>query len=423
MGHLNPLIALSKKLIARGHRVTIFQHPDLEQRVLEHGLEFFPIQAPGFSKSKQQQAEVARRNTATWIGEIRDRLNRTTGEIEAFLREYPAAIRAAGVDTLILGEISLAGPTVAEMLRLPYFIVSTSIPHNFGWKAPRSIAPSNSWLERLQKELLEVSVLRMRGPIRRSLDRYRRRVGLGSILRIGKTFPELAHITQWPQCIDIPRSRLPANFFYAGPFVDKAGRAFVEFPWDRLDGRPLVYASLGTTRRGDVAIFHRIAEACSGLDLQLVISLGGRRDPAMFTDMPGNPLVVKNAPQLELLNRAEIVITHAGPNTVLETLMQGKPMLALPLTLDQPAVATCLARLGVAEVLSTKSRSAQQIRAALVKVQKDSRYRDAARKLQTQICCLHGLDRAADIIEEALAKYLVSSVNQMTLDYVPLATG
>ena len=42
-GHLNPLIALSRQLMARGHRVTFFQKPDLEARVRQHGLEFSPI--------------------------------------------------------------------------------------------------------------------------------------------------------------------------------------------------------------------------------------------------------------------------------------------------------------------------------------------------------------------------------------------
>ena len=186
--------------------------------------------------------------------------------------------------------------------------------------------------------------------------------------------------------------------------MDGVGRATADFPWDRLDARPLIYASLGTTKRGDPATFHRIAEACRELDLQLVISLGGRLDPATFTRLPGNPVVVKYAPQLELLSRAEIVITHAGPNTVLEALMQGKPMLALPITLDQPAIAAHLARLGVAEVLSTENRSAQQIGAALIKMQKNSRYLDTAKNLQAEIRPLRGLDRAADIIEEALAR-------------------
>jgi zeaxanthin glucosyltransferase len=422
-GHLNPLIALSRRLVARGHRVTFFQHPELEQRVRQHGLEFFPVDIPASSQDKQHRVETSQSTRATQVSEIRYRLDRIAAEMEVFLREYPPAIRAAGVDTLIMGEIALTGPTVAEILRLPYFIVSTSIPHNFGWEAPRSSAAPASRLDRLQKEVLEVSVLRMQGPVRRNLDGLRRQAGLDSICRIGETFPELAHITQWPQCLDIDRSELPANFFYTGPFVDETGRSFVEFPWDQLDGRPLIYASLGTTLKSDPAIFHRIAEACRGLDRQLVISLGGRRDPAMFAGLPGNSLVVGNAPQLELLKRAEIVITHAGPNTVLETLMLGKPMLALPMTLDQPAVAACLARLGVAEVLSTESRSSEEIRVALIKVQSDFRYRDTARKLQAQMCSLHGIDRAVDIIEEALTKYWARPSIQATVDYVALTTS
>jgi zeaxanthin glucosyltransferase len=404
IGHLNPLIALSRQLVTRGHRVTLFQHPELERQVRACGLEFFPIDVPG-SSAGQHRGSTNQRKPRTWIGEIAHRLQRIEEDMEAFLRGYPPAIRDAGVDTLIMGEITLSGPTLAEILRLPYFVVSTSIPHNFGWDAPRSIANPGSYLDRLRKELLEVSVLRMRGPVRRSLDQYRRKNGLQSIRNIGKTFPELAHITQWPQCLDVPRSELPPNFFYTGPFVDDAGRAFVEFPWSRLDGRPLVYASLGTTRKGGTAIFHRIAEACGGLDLQLVISLGGRRDPAMFSDLPGKPLVVGNAPQLELLKRARIVISHAGPNTVLETLMQGKPLLALPMALDQPAVAARLAALGVAEVLPAEHRSTEQLRTALLKVQNDPAYRNAAQKLQSQMQSLHGLERAADIIEEALSKH------------------
>jgi len=179
----------------------------------------------------------------------------------------------------------------------------------------------------------------------------------------------------------------------------------VDFPWERLDGRPLIYASLGTTRKGSLDLFRRLSEACEGLDAQLVISLGGRRDPAVLAGLSGDILVVGNAPQLELLKRAQLVVTHAGPNTVLESLKQGKPMVALPMLLDQPAVATRLRRLGAAEVLSTENRSVQQIRAAIVKVQTDPRYRKAAEDLQAQMHLVRGLDCAADIIEVAMAKH------------------
>jgi zeaxanthin glucosyltransferase len=158
--------------------------------------------------------------------------------------------------------------------------------------------------------------------------------------------------------------------------------------------------------KGEPTTFHLIAEACDGLDLQLVISLGGRRDTEMFQGLPGKPLVVKDVPQLELLKRADIVITHAGPNTAFETLLGGKPMIALPKTFDQPAIAARLEWLGVAEVLRVKGLTAPQIRAALIKVLNDPSYRSAAQALQAKIKSAHGLTRAADVIEEALGRHV-----------------
>ena len=73
-------------------------------------------------------------------------------------------------------------------------------------------------------------------------------LGLGPVREVRKSFPALAQITQLPQCLDFPRSSFPSNFYYTGPFANRAARPHVDFPWDRLDGRPIIYASLGTTR-------------------------------------------------------------------------------------------------------------------------------------------------------------------------------
>ena len=110
----------------------------------------------------------------------------------------------------------------------------------------------------------------------------------------------------------------------------------VAFPWDHLDGRPLIYASLGTLQNGSEAIFRTITDACAGLGAQLLISLGGGLDPARLGKLAGDPLVVRVAPQLEILKRAALVITHAGLNTVLESLSEGVPLVAVPLGNDQP---------------------------------------------------------------------------------------
>jgi MGT family glycosyltransferase len=336
--------------------------------------------------------------------------------MEDFLQQTPLALKQAGVNALLINEIALTGPSVAQMLHLPYVIISTSVPHSFGWNAfPwfSGYRHSNSPLSRVQNAFLEVSALRLHGPICRALDEYRRKSGLGPVREVQRVFPRLAHITQLPQCLDIPRATLPSNFHYTGPFINRAARPSVEFPWNGLDGRPIVYASLGTTRNVRASVFRLIAEGCKDLDLQLVISLGGRFEPELFADLPGQPLVTRYAPQLELLRIAKIVITHGGSNTVFEALMEGKPMIAIPLAHDQPAMAARLARLNIAEVLPVMRLSADRIRRAVTKLLKDGRYQDAAMKLQSSIRPICGSVRAAEIIEEALERYTISQRSEM----------
>lgn len=401
-GHINPLVCLSRRLMARGHSVVFFHSPELTDLIQSQGLEFITI---GSAPPHSQAAQTSRPQRPTGIADIRYRLRRVAGDMEMFLHEAPTAIRDAGVDALILDEIALAGPTVAQMSGLPYFIISTSVPHNFGWSAPRRIMPSRTWLDRLQQRLLGISIVHMKGPVRHRLDKFRRGTGLDPIRTIKQVFPELAHLSALPQCMDFPRSGLPTNFHYTGPFIDEATRPPVDFPWDCLDGRPLVYASLGTTLKGDSKTFELIAEACAGLAVQLVISLGGRRSPEIFQQLPGAPLVVRNAPQLELLKRAAIVITHAGPNTAFESLLQGKPMIALPKSFDQPAIAHRLEWLGAAVVVSLKQLSAQRIRTAILRVLHDESYRRNAEALRQKLLNAQGLERAISIIEEELQKY------------------
>jgi zeaxanthin glucosyltransferase len=406
-GHLNPLLSLSQKLVGRGHAVTFFGIPKIESCVRRAGIEFFPIGAdrwlPESDKSPPEGSGV-------WsdISKLRSNLKRIKHELRIFLEDTPPALLQREVNALIIDEIALTGPTVAEMLGLPYFIISTSVPHNFGWNDFRWL--SRRWVSRspfswVENAFLENSALRMHGPIRRSLNNYRQHAGLGPVHEMQQAFPGLAQITQLPQWLDLPRAMLPRNFYYAAPFASSGVRPSIEFPWDRLDGRPVIYASLGTTRNGRATVFHMIAEACLDLGLQLVISLGGRFEPDQFAYLLGKPLVTRYAPQIELLKRAKLVITHGGSNTVFEALREGKPMIVIPLAHDQPAVAARLERLHIAEVIPVMRLSAKRIRAAVTKVLNDPRCREAAEEAQAKIRSIHGCERSVEIIEETLGRW------------------
>lgn len=406
-GHLNPLVALSNELKRRGHAVTFFERAKIEDRVRSAGLEFVPIRAAPRGDHAPPDGDM--HNVGHEIATLRFNLERVVTEIEHYLTETPGALAEAGVDALLINEIALTGPTVAQMMRLPYFLISTSVPHNFGWKSSswltghRYSATAVSWL---QGWFLEVSASRVRGPICRALDRFRRTKGLGPARRIADDYPCLAHIAQLAECLDLPRKQLAGNFYYTGPWLSRHTREKIDFPWNRLDGRPIAYATMGTTRNAQPRILRMIAEACRDLDVQLVISLGNRFDLEEFNDLPGHPIVTKFAPQLELLKRAAIAITHGGPNTAFEALMEGKPIVAIPLAYDQPAIAARLKRLKVAEVLPVMRLSAQRIRKAVGRVLRETRYREAAERVGSAMRSAQGLERAADIIEVQLASYV-----------------
>jgi zeaxanthin glucosyltransferase len=82
-----------------------------------------------------------------------------------------------------------------------------------------------------------------------------------------------------------------------------------------------------------------------------VIALGDEFYLKALPPLAGLPIVVAYAPQLELLKRTTMMITHAGTNTVLDCLFNGIPMVAIPVTIDRPGLASRLAWAGAAEVV------------------------------------------------------------------------
>ena len=131
--------------------------------------------------------------------------------------------------------------------------------------------------------------------------------------------------------------------------------------------------------------------------------MGGGATPESLPQLPGNPIVVSYAPQLELLPKATLTITHAGMNTVLESLSNGVPMVAIPITNDQPAVAARIAWTGTGKVVPLEQVSVENLRRAIEQILRKDSYRKNALKLQESIKQAGGVSKAADIIEQAVA--------------------
>ena len=319
------------------------------------------------------------------------------------LAELPDAARNLGVDALLVDQVSPEGGTIAERLDVPFISVCSSIalnrdpdvpPFNTHWRYSTRFAArarnllGNWWLDRVT------------ATSRKVITEQRRRWGLAPRSQANSLYSTLAQLCQQPAAFEFPRrDRVPCLHF-TGPYQDVASREDIDFPYGRLTDQPLLYASMGTLFNRDPQVFRCIAEACRGLDVQLVLSTGGAPIPDGLDE---SVLAVSYAPQIELLSRATLAITHAGLSTVLQCLNNAVPMVAIPVSADQPGTAARLQWSGAGEFVPIARLNRSCLRAAVLTVLGNPGYREHAMRLRTAITSAGGVVRAADIVEQVLA--------------------
>jgi zeaxanthin glucosyltransferase len=400
-GHLNPMTTLGHELQQRGHRVTLFGIPDARAKILAAGLEFCVIGEKEFPAGASA-ASFAELGKLSGLAALKYTITLFQQMTVMLLREAPKAISTAGVELLLVDQTSFGGGTVADALKLPFISVSCALMLN---REP-SIPPINSnwaynsaWWAQLRNQLGYRLLSRLTKPVVNTVAEYRQEWQLSPHLVPNDTYSQLAQICQQPPEFEFPRQDLPPSFHFTGPYARPDSREPASFPFEQLTGQPLIYASMGTLQNKLIGVFENIAQACVGLDAQLVIALGGG-NPASLTNLPGSPLVVGYAPQLELLQKATLTITHAGMNTALESLSSGVPMVAIPIANDQPGVAARITWTGTGEVIPLAKLSSSRLQAAIEKVLMQDAYKQNAVKLQAAIHRAGGVSRAADIVEQ-----------------------
>jgi len=330
------------------------------------------------------------------------------GILRLILDTAPAAFEKEAIDAVLTDQNEPAAASAAEHLGLPFVSICTSLPINRESTVPPSFVGwdfGTTLMARLRNKFgYAVSDFLTRN-LEATLNEFRRRWGLHAVQSPDDSFSKLAQIAQMPAELNFPRRSPPANFYHTGPWFDNIFENSLpgaEFPMERLDGRPLLYASLGTLQSSHNRLFHVIAEACTGLNVQAVLAVGARGEAAL-PNLPGNHLVVGFAPQIKLLRRAALTITHAGMNTTAQALHFGSPLIAIPLAHDQPAIAARIKRSGAGLVFAAKELSVAKLRPAIeAMLEKDSPWRVEARRMQSMSVAAGGVERAADIVEQSL---------------------
>jgi Glycosyltransferase family 28 N-terminal domain len=128
-GHLNPMTALGHELKRRGYQVTLIGRPDAQRKTESAGLAFAAVGAKEFPAGSlaQTTAQLGRLSGFKAIRFTAELLRRAAVTI---LDQASGPISTAGVDALLVDQVTPAGETVAEIHQLPFISICNALALN-----------------------------------------------------------------------------------------------------------------------------------------------------------------------------------------------------------------------------------------------------------------------------------------------------
>ncbi|MEF2976355.1 glycosyltransferase [Subtercola sp. YIM 133946] len=173
----------------------------------------------------------------------------------------------------------------------------------------------------------------------------------------------------YPEALHPPeRTTLLAPHVFLGSAVRSEPADDEIDAWLDASDQPIVYVSFGSFLSVRTDVLLRVADALRPLPVRVAIATGSS-DPAAFAGLPENWLVRDFLPQVTLLDRAALCVTHGGNNSVTEAATAGVPMLVLPFSTDQFVAARAIEVCGVGEALDPNTATVDDLRAAVETIQ------------------------------------------------------
>lgn len=381
--HLRACEALARELTRRGHRATFLAEPGV---ALQDDVD--RVHLPGPAARPQPRRLLAE----IWTGARRtDRL----------CRDGLPVLRDLGPDVILGDQMEPASGLLARALGVPLVSVACAVPINpepgiplpfLGW--PHDPTAEGLRRNRGGERVADILMTPQTRVIRHWAQAWR----LGDLGRLQDCISAELTLSQMVPGFDYPRPAGGAVVLDLGPF--RHGQPAAGFPADITPdpSRPFVYVSLGTLQGHRRALLARLAQACRDAGAQVLVAHAGSLTDAEVRTIPAD-WVRGFVPQTAVLQRADLCVTHAGLNTALECLAAGVPMLAVPLTHDQPGVAARIVHAGVGLSLQPWQRSLPRISQAVRSLLADPRHRVAARAFAAGSAAWGAATAAVDAVE------------------------
>jgi len=411
-GPTNNCVGIGNVLRARGHRVVFIveesfagslEAKGFEERLMRLGPPPAELEVPGqfWIDFIRDTAPVFRKPTIEQLGEF------IAPTFQALIdgAKYVAPRLAEIIDELapdaIVEDNVVSFPTIMAT-RHPWARLLSCNPAEI--KDPL-VAPFSSGYPEADRSLWPAfleEVHQTHGEIWRDFDAFCREAGAGG-LSWGANGPDFMHESPFLNIYSYPRE---ADYERAAPLgptwfqLDSTVRA-ADTTWslpESLAGRDgaLIYLSLGSLGSADVGLMQRLVDVLGRTKHRVIVSKGPLADEITLHDnMTGEGFL----PQPAILPQVDLVITHGGNNTVVESFHHGKPMVVLPLFWDQVDNAQRVDETGFGVRLATYDFEDGELTGAVDRLLGDATLKARLAAVSARMRATDGTTRAADLIE------------------------
>jgi MGT family glycosyltransferase len=393
-GHVNPTLAVVQELVRRGQEVSYYLTEEFRDVVQATGAVFQPYESKlkGVPTMPPSFSSVGGAPTGS-VGPM---------FLLEDMRYVPPQIidriRAEQPDVIVYDFMCFWARTVIDELHVPAVATRATYASNEHFNM------MNQMRERMQnmpaaREMMERMSARMAEQ------------GGSSTNPLADIFSVFSRAEQL-NIIFIPKEFQPAaetfddRYLLVGPSILPRHEA-PDFPFDQLGSdRPLLYISLGSIFTNQPEFYKQCFAAFADQPWQVVLSIGKHIDLTTLGPVPENFLLSPYVPQLDILPRTRLFVTHAGTNSVMESMYFGVPMVLIPQQPEQQMHAQRVVDLGLGVMLDKGSVTTSTLREAVERVAHDEAYRERAQRMQQSVRAAGGYQRAVDTIMQFTEEHM-----------------
>ncbi|AGK95791.1 macrolide family glycosyltransferase [Clostridium pasteurianum] len=382
-GHVNPTLGLVSELIKKGEKVTYFCAENFRERIEKTGAEFksYSGESNPFTKRRKMTSEPD-------ISQFFDHMSEIINSSDAIIKDILGQTKNTKFDYIIYGAMFPFGNIIAQILKIP------SVSSFAVFATPKELMEQ-------RKEFMDINLIKNH-PVN---DIYK---------KVSKQLEEIYNIKMPDSMFSLFFNKGDINIAYTSkyfvahteyyddsfkfigpPIYDR--KENLDFPFEKLEGKKVVYISLGTVFNNTNSKLYDIFFKTFANTDAVVVMAAYNVDLSEF-NIPDNFIIKNYVPQSEILKYTDVAITHAGMNSTSDLLYNNVPFVAIPIGADQPYMAGRASELGAAISLDKDNLTPDILKNSVKKVLTDPSYVENIKKISDSFKQTGGYKKAVEEI-------------------------